>query len=120
MPASHVSSLKWVTSTTSVSPSQWPTESPKYEGSTSVRCGRPSVGTRRKSLAAPLVRHKETRSASASGRFAVERRRAGPPEVCSGIPDRCELCLKLAPLLLLTARACREADSDPPCAPAAR
>src|SRR5437016_2974541 len=40
--------IKVVTSTTSVSPSQWPTESPKYEGSTSVRCGRPSVGTRRK------------------------------------------------------------------------
>ena len=44
--------MKFVTSTTSVSPSKCPTESPMYEGSASARCGRPSVGITRKTFVA--------------------------------------------------------------------
>src|SRR5712692_4918654 len=43
-PPSQILPLKPVTSTTSVAPSQRPTESPKYEGAIVLGCVLPSVG----------------------------------------------------------------------------
>ena len=44
LPTGHTSVLKFVTSTTSVSPSQWPRESPLAILIDAGRCGRPSSG----------------------------------------------------------------------------